>query len=260
MMLELWKSISNVGLRPGLKSFDERSLIFVNRITAVIAVFLLTSIFINLAIGSYFFIRPLTIGFLLLLSAYYMNHLGKRLLAGVTICIVILGLLEYMCIQAGPGAGLEFYFLSLAMLPMIIFRRHLVIYIFQGLCMAGIIGQKFFSLHQNVGAGVEYKVFFVVNGFYSMLLIVLAISFFRNISLKHEKKLITNNATIEKRNSQLQTLNDQLDSFTYSVSHDLRAPLRAIEGFSNVLKTKITPVLMMKAGNCLTLCFKIRNK
>lgn len=55
-----------------------------------------------------------------------------------------------------------------------------------------------------------------------------------------EDDLQSLNSTLEQRISartaELTRSNSELEAFTYTVSHDLRAPLRAIDGFSSILK------------------------
>jgi signal transduction histidine kinase len=59
------------------------------------------------------------------------------------------------------------------------------------------------------------------------------------------------NLELAGRNAQLELTNRELEGFSYSISHDLRAPLRAIDGFAQLLRTRYASVLDAEAMRLL---------
>jgi signal transduction histidine kinase len=51
-----------------------------------------------------------------------------------------------------------------------------------------------------------------------------------------EKRVAERTTELNKRTAELEILNKELEAFSYSVAHDLRAPLITIDGFAQVLK------------------------
>ncbi len=92
------------------------------------------------------------------------------------------------------------------------------------------------------------------NSFAILILLVKGFVIQREIDRRTlaEQNLKQANESLERRTAELSETNIELESFAYSVAHDLRAPLRHIAGYSSVLAQDYGPRLDTEGLRCLT--------
>lgn len=91
-------------------------------------------------------------------------------------------------------------------------------------------------------------------------LFTLLVSWFARIRRRVEEDLRNSRDELEslnnelaKRSAALEASNKELEAFAYSISHDLRAPLRHVAGFAELLRNNATPSLNEKSRRYLTM-------
>src|SRR6202166_3378156 len=70
---------------------------------------------------------------------------------------------------------------------------------------------------------------------------------------RREQEIEALNLELAKRSTELESINKELEAFAYSVSHDLRAPLRHMAGYTELLQKRVSSALDEKGRHYMAM-------
>jgi len=77
---------------------------------------------------------------------------------------------------------------------------------------------------------------------------------------RREEEIRDLNRELARRSTELEVTNKELEAFAYSVSHDLRAPLRHMSGYAELLQKKAASTLDEKSRRYVTMILESANR
>jgi PAS domain S-box-containing protein len=77
---------------------------------------------------------------------------------------------------------------------------------------------------------------------------------------RREQEIRALNEELGKRSTELEAINKELEAFAYSISHDLRAPLRHMSGFTELLQKHIASLLNEKSQRYMAMILESAKK
>ena len=188
---------------------------------------------------------------LVCVSVLLQNAFGKVNSSRFTYLLIINWLVCVNALFVGPHAGLTNYFIIAVLIPFLIYdiKDTFMIALGIGLPLIFLYSYEFVSpLFIDYNLPLEQQVILErVGVVMQVLLTILGVYQLVHYSRKTEEELEVSNAQMSLQTAELRRSNSDLEQFAYIISHDLKAPVRNISSFMNLLVNKYGPSLPSEA-------------
>lgn len=168
-----------------------------------------------------------------------LNRKKHYLLASV-ILLITANMLVFLLAKLGASeGGVFFYFISTSVTSVVVLnpinKRLGMLFVALSIMLAGMAYfSKDFSIRPPDHSEVYIRISFTINFLLGLLSSVLILNFVMKRNSESEEQLMQKNEELEK-------INEELDRFVYSASHDMRAPLSTLLGLLNLAKLSHHP-------------------
>ncbi|MFN8298275.1 MAG: ATP-binding protein [Chitinophagales bacterium] len=184
-------------------------------------------------------------------SVLMLNSFGKTNISRLVYLLVVNALVYLNALFIGPNGHLEQYFAVAVIVPFLIYDLKETAMIIFGVVLPIVLIYTFdfvsplFTVY-NLTPG-QQSIMERVNIMGQLALAIAGVYQLVNLNKKTELELEASNAQMMLQTAELRRSNNDLEQFAYIISHDLKAPVRNISSFMNLLVNKYSTDLSPEA-------------
>lgn len=170
----------------------------------------------------------------------YLNKIGKNTWSSALFCVMVSSTLTFLNIYYSGVQNLIFFNTIILMIALTYAPRdrYKVFFIFL-IISIHFLGQYFASTHGHIS---EHNFNKTTNTVLLIIFFLGTVLLVLNITRRAERSDQRITELLEElklRNEELELSNQKLESFSYLISHDLKAPLNSIKAFSSLIRKKV---------------------